>query len=237
VKSLVERGEIGRVSFARGSHLQDTEGYAEYWKGFPPHLYMTHAVSPILALLRTTAERVHCLGSGRVAPEWQARWGNPYPVETAIFRLVDRDVAVEVTRSLFHVARSFIESFAIYGDRRAFEWQQLPDEDPALFTMRPLKPGERATPVDVERVGVPETGSSLPAEIAAMTMRGGHGGSHPHLVHEFVRSIVEGRPAAVDEIVSANWTAPGICAHASAMREGEGVDVPTFSRGEPLDTA
>ena len=28
---------------------------------------------------------------------------------------------------------------------------------------------------------------------------GGHHGSHPHLVHEFVRSIIEGRKPRIDE--------------------------------------
>ena len=34
-------------------------------------------------------------------------------------------------------------------------------------------------------------------EHLSFTQRSGHGGSHPHLAHEFLRSIFEGRPAAV----------------------------------------
>jgi phage tail protein X len=48
------------------------------------------------------------------------------------------------------------------------------------------------------------------------------------MVHEFVRSIVEGRPSAIDAITAANWTAPGIAAHQSAMADGEAVEVPDF---------
>ncbi len=57
---------------------------------------------------------------------------------------------------------------------------------------------------------------------------GGHHGSHPHLVHEFVRSIVEGRKPAIDGVTAANWTAPGLCAHQSAMQGGAEVDIPRF---------
>lgn len=57
---------------------------------------------------------------------------------------------------------------------------------------------------------------------------GGHGGSHPHLVHEFVSSIVEGRKPTIDAVTAANWTASGICAHESAMRGGDAVEVPEF---------
>ena len=53
-------------------------------------------------------------------------------------------------------------------------------------------------------------------------------GSHPHLVHEFVMSIIEERKPAIDEHLGGNITAAGICAHESAMRGGESVIVPEF---------
>ncbi len=55
-----------------------------------------------------------------------------------------------------------------------------------------------------------------------------HGGSHPFLVDEFVRSVVDGRPPLVDARRAAAWTAPGICAHASALAEGATVRVPDY---------
>jgi len=48
------------------------------------------------------------------------------------------------------------------------------------------------------------------------------------MIHEFVRSIVEERPPIVDAVTAARWTAVGICAHESAMKGGEPVDVPSF---------
>jgi hypothetical protein len=57
---------------------------------------------------------------------------------------------------------------------------------------------------------------------------GGHHGSHPHLVHEFVRSIVEERDPWIDAVTAANWTAAGICAHESAMRAGAEITIPSF---------
>ncbi|MAT06970.1 MAG: hypothetical protein CL424_18205, partial [Acidimicrobiaceae bacterium] len=56
-----------------------------------------------------------------------------------------------------------------------------------------------------------------------------HGGSHPHLVHEFVSAITEGRPPAIDAVVGARWTAPGIVAHQSALAGGEALSVPEFA--------
>ena len=56
----------------------------------------------------------------------------------------------------------------------------------------------------------------------------GHHGSHPHLVNEFVMSIIEDRRPYIDEVLGGNITAAGICAHESAMRGGEFVTVPEF---------
>jgi hypothetical protein len=47
-------------------------------------------------------------------------------------------------------------------------------------------------------------------------------------VHEFVRSVVEARAPAIDVIKAADWCAPGICAHDSAMRGGAEITIPRF---------
>ena len=56
----------------------------------------------------------------------------------------------------------------------------------------------------------------------------GHHGAHAHLVHEFVMSCVEERKPWIDEHLGGNITAAGICAHESALRNGEPVIVPKF---------
>ena len=57
---------------------------------------------------------------------------------------------------------------------------------------------------------------------------GGHGGSHPHLVHNFLMAVLGKQPAMPDAETSANWTMVGICAHQSAMKGGERVTIPHF---------
>ena len=242
VRELARRNELGTVQFLRGAHYQDMEHWPPYWQGLPPMHYATHAVAPLLALMGTRATRVHSFGSGTMREALRRTYGNPYPVETAIFRLEGTAVAAEVTRTLFQTARAYSESFAVYAEERSFEWQQLEEEEPLLCSMAPLQPG-RGRPITAERVAVPDRRDLLPQEIAHFTRPGvydasqphrsflhggGHGGSHPHLVHEFVRSIMEGRSPAIDAVTAADWTAAGICAHQSAMVGGEAVDVPRF---------
>lgn len=227
VRDLLARGELGTLTFLRGTYYQDLEGaYPTYWRAQPPMHYVTHALSPLLALAQTRAERVSCLGSGRLRPDIQQPDGNTFPLQTGLFRLAGTNVAAEVTRSWFQVAHPYTETFSAYGDKRGFEWM-LEHEQPLLFTLQPLDPARRGRHVTTERVSVPDRADLLPPTLARFT-QGGHGGSHPHLAHEFVRSVVEGRAPAIDAYTSANWTAPGICADQSALRGGELVEIPAY---------
>jgi predicted dehydrogenase len=240
-KELEAQGAFGRIQFLRGAHYQDMECWPPYWAGLPPMWYATHALAPLLAIAETRAVSVRCLGSGVMREELRAKYGNPYPVETAIYRLERGDLAAEVTRTLFHCARPYMESFTIYGEDGCYEWQ-MEDEDPVLFRMSPVEP-DKVRSVEVAQPAPPDRAELLPDAIGRFTKRfvysdsnrhlsfeqgGGHHGSHPHLVHEFVRSIVERRPPAIDAVTAANWTAAGICAHESALQGGAEVEVPCF---------
>ena len=246
-RELIRSGEIGRIQFLRGAHYQDMENWPAYWMGLPPMHYATHAVAPLLALSQSRATRVHCFGSGQMRSELQAAYNNPYPIETAIFRL-ERDgladsLAAEVTRSLFHTAREYAELFSVYGENASFEWQ-MENDSPVVFRMGEQSAGrgrsqskERVVPADFSFL-LPESLRPFSQHVVvpdpqnphqSIMHSSGHHGSHPHLVHEFVRSIVEERRAAIDSVTAAHWSAAGICAHESAMRGGEGIDVPSYA--------
>ena len=240
-KELMEKGAFGRIQFLRSAHYQDMECWPPYWAGLPPMWYATHAVAPLLALAGTRALKVCCVGSGQMREELHRQYGNPYPIETALFQLESHGLCAEVTRSLFHCARPYMESFTLYGENACYEWQ-MEDEDPVLFRMSPVVQGKTRSET-VERPRPPDRAELLPSSIGRYTRSfvygpdekhlsfeqgGGHHGSHPHLVHEFIRSIIENRRPAIDAITAANWTAAGICAHESAMAGGTEVIIPLF---------
>ena len=227
-QDLVAKGRLGALTFLRGTYFQDLEGaYPLSWRSVPPMHYATHAVAPLLALARTRAARVCCFGSSRLRPDIQQPGANTFPLQTAIFQLAGTGIAAEVTRSWFQTARPYVEAFSVYGEEAGFEWPQLEQEDPLVFTLEPVQEGHRGRHVTASRVPAPDRPDLLPPALAAFT-QGAHGGSHPHLVHEFVRSIIEERPAAMDARTSADWTAPGICANESSLRDGEPIPIPGF---------
>ena len=242
-KRMKEAGEFGKIQFFRGSHYQDMAGWPDYWMGLPPFWYGTHAIGPMVGLSDSRICRVNCFGSGTMA-EWMVRrYGNPYPVETAIFEF-ENGLKGEATRSLFETARLYQEGMHVLGSEKSFEWGFADWDAPIITTLGAPVDG-RGRPTTAETVPMPNYYEDLPEELWHFTVGGnydplnpqdslkmgagaGHHGAHAHLVHEFVMSCVEERKPWIDEHLGGNITAAGICAHESALRNGEPVIVPKF---------
>jgi predicted dehydrogenase len=230
VKTLFAEGRFGNLVFLRGYHYQNMEGWPEYWMGFPPMHYGTHALGPLLALENRLVRRAICLGSGSLTPQMEERYGNPYPVETALLELHGTDVRCELTCCFFTMVRGFLrDRFNIYGDRMSFESPQMAGEQPVLFHAQPgeLAEDQRGRTVEASRVPLPALADLVSPEIGDYVRSSKITRAIP-LAHEFVRSILEERPPRLDIATAANWTAAGICAHTSALRGGAAVDVPIY---------
>ena len=168
-QALKEQGAFGRIQFLRGAHYQDMEAWPPYWDGLPPMWYATHAVSPLLAIANTARSR--CTASVRVAcarncadlTAIPGQWKRPSSSWTP-------SLSAEVTRTFFHCARPYMESFVIYGENAVYEWQMEVD-DPVLFRMDAVQPGKRRT----EKIEKP--GAAGPGRSAA----GGNRQIHPAL--------------------------------------------------------
>jgi hypothetical protein len=208
--------------------------------GYPPMLYATHATAPLFALMKTRARKVCCFGSGRLPPAEQEQYGNPFPFETAIFKLEGAEAAAEVSRFCSQVARTYQESFCVYGNRKSFEWPQIGSEDRLTYEMGEKDQWGFYNP-KLTRVKIPDRADLLPPSIARFTTRAPYdpadpeksflfGGSHPHLVHEFVMSIIEDRPPSINAVTAADWCAAGLCAHQSALQDGQPLEIPLFDQ-------
>jgi len=161
--------------------------------------------------------------------------GSQFAVESCHIKIKDSDVGAHIWRFLFDTARQYRESIDVYGTKKSFEWQLIEGEDPVLHTAK--KPESEIA----QRVKVPDFAHLLPEEIRPFTQTiedaehlsfvqgGGHGGSHPHMVHEFLSALAEDRDPWPNAAESANWTCVGICAHESALQGGEIVRLPEFT--------
>jgi predicted dehydrogenase len=237
VKQLLEQGELGKIQYLQASHPQDMEGWPEYWERMIPMHYATHVVSPLLGLVGKRAEYVSCLGSGTVNELLAQKSGNSFAVESCHIKIHDSDVAAHIWRFLFDTARQYRESIDVYGSKKSFEWPLIEGEDPVLHTAK--QPEAEIA----KRVQVPDFAHLLPEPIRPFTQTiqdaghlsfvqgGGHGGSHPHLVHEFLTALAEDRDPWPSAPEAANWTCVGICAHESAVAGGEIVHLPEFTLG------
>ncbi len=237
IKDMYDRGELGKIQHLAASHPQDMDGWPDYWQKMVPMHYATHVVSPCLGLVDGLAEYVSCFGSGTVREDIAKKSGSPFAVETCHIKIKDTDLTAHIWRTLYDVARQYRESFDVYGTKKSFEWTLIENQPHVLHTAKEPE-HEIAQPIEV-----PDFADRLPEPIRRFTQAqeihdaehlsfvqgGGHGGSHPHLVNEFIRAVIDDRAPRPDAVTSANWTCVGICAHESAISGGQIVRLPEFT--------
>jgi len=237
IKEMHDKGELGKIQHLAASHPQDMDGWPEYWERMIPMHYATHVVSPCLGLVNGLAEYVSCFGSGTVRDDIARKSGNRCAVESCHVKVKDSDLTAHVWRCLYDVARQYRESFDVYGTKKSFEWTLIENEPHVIHTAK------KPEPEIAEKIEVPDYAHLLPEPIRKFTLPqeihdaehlsflqgGGHGGSHPHLVNEFISALVEDRDPWPNALTSANWTCVGICAHESALKGGEAVRLPDFT--------
>ncbi|MBN2475717.1 MAG: Gfo/Idh/MocA family oxidoreductase [Pirellulales bacterium] len=235
IKQMYEKGELGKIQYMQASHPQDMEGWPEYWERMIPMHYATHVVSPVLGLVDGRAAHVSCFGSGTIDARLAEKSGNRFAVESCHIQIKDSDVAAHIWRFLFDTARQYRESFDVYGTKQSFEWALVEGEEHVIHTAK------KPEPEIPSRVKVPDYAHLLPEPIRPFTATiqdaehlsfiqgGGHGGSHPHLVNEFVSALLGDRDPWPNAVTSANWTCVGICAHESTTKGGEIVRLPDFT--------
>ena len=235
LKELLDTGKLGKLQYLAASHPQDMDGWPAYWQKMVPMHYATHVVSPCLGLAGGRAEYVSCFGSGTVRADIRKKSGSGHAVQSCHIKIQGSDLSAHIWRCLYDVARQYRESIDVYGTKRSFEWTLTEGHPHVLHTAK--KPEHQIA----QPVKVPDYAHRLPKPLRKFTQSiqdaghlsfvqgGGHGGSHPHMVHEFISALVEDRDPWPNATTAANWTCVGICAHESARRGGKIVPLPPFT--------
>ncbi len=178
-----------------------------------PMHYPTHSVGGPVSVMGAHAVRVVCWGQ-------RDRTGDAYfhgslMNETALFSMSNgATMRVCECRKIGNTGEEGFRLFGTEGTFRQGSWVTR----------------EKWTEVTVEEMRDP-----LPEEVynafhgaKGDGVYGGHGGSHPYLVHEFVSAVAEDRTPAVNAWEAVRYMAPGAMAHKSALAGGEVMDVPDW---------
>ena len=72
---------------------------------------------------------------------------------------------MEITRSLFHLGRSYMEMFNVYGENGVLEWPQMEGQErPVLHELTPVQPHQWRKRSQ-KRIEIPDYTERLPEPI------------------------------------------------------------------------
>jgi len=229
-REMFEQGEFGRLAYSeveyyhpgigtRHNSLSRWQGLESWRFGFPPMLYPTHSLGLLVGVTGERIVKVSCQGQA-VGEDFpfgrENRYGNPF----------DNEMALGTTDQGNLCRFGVFWNVAADGERG----QWLGEKLSCYMAGSGGQPrAMRKLHGRLESWDVPDYWKTdrLPEP---MRHDSGHGGSSAFLSAEFIDALVEEREPAVDVYESIAMTAPGIVAHASALRGGELLEVPGFDR-------
>lgn len=179
-----------------------------------PMHYPTHSASGPMSVMQAHTLKVSAFGfRHREGDEFFE--GEAFSNETALFQMSNG----ATLRLCEHreIGRPATETFRVFGTQGSYSDGQWMDK------------------VGTHAISEEDMREPLPDEVAVAFglhegtgVYGGHGGSHPYLVHEFVDALSHNRLPAINAWEAARYMAAGVMAHQSALREGELLGVPDW---------
>jgi predicted dehydrogenase len=209
MRQVYRAGGFGKLVYSEGEYLhysaEPIASFREWRVGTPPQWYPTHSTAFYVAVSGGHFTSVTCLGMPSVVKMFQPennRYKNSFGTEVALLRTSEGGMSrMAVSWDTFVPGG---ETGRVYGQRGYMVGRSYTGQETKL--------------PDLERPALPPT-----------VEPGGHGGSHGHLMTEFVAAILEGREPLVGIVAALNMTVPGIVAHRSALKDGETLAIPHFS--------
>lgn len=215
---------------------REDEYLARGHRGGPMH-YPTHSMCGPVSVMGTRALSVNCHGfANRSGDSFFAK--DAFSNEMALFKMANGSTVriAEMRECGGGQLGRHHETFRLMGTEGTYaegRWMQVERTSPpgqARPVHRALDDNEMRDSLPNEVVAafkeVMHQGAADPQSLDFIP--GGHQGSHPYLVHEFVETIATGRMPAINAWLAARIMAMGVSAHRSALRDGETVTVPDW---------
>jgi len=238
-RKFYEQGKFGSLYYCEAEYQHPGLESLYFWNGkrtwrhgMAPMHYPTHCSSQLISVTGERLTEVACHGWGDGDPILKDNaWGNPFWNESAMFR-TDRGNAFRMN-IWWKGAHRGCERAQWIGDKMSFyaphpngvgpviiRSSERVEKDDAGFERKAPRFEQYKQPHFWQTDMLPEP----------LRHNSGHEGSHTFLTHEFVDAIVHDRRPAIDVYESLAYTAPGIIAHQSALKEGELLEIPQYDR-------
>lgn len=236
-KNYYEKGNFGNIfnTIAEYSHpgLEDYffQNNKPTWRhGLPPMFYPTHCIAFLTAVTNERLVSVSCLG-------WRDQsellknnpYSNPFWNERALFRTNKSNsftVSINWKGSLRNVEKANWEgtNMSLYTSENEDDLMTLVKKNHTTSYDDGGFRNAGSTVKEIEPVKWWQT-DLLPKPLR---FNSGHGGSHCFITHEFIDSIKNARKPVVGIEEALACTVPGLIAHASALRNGDSMEIPLF---------
>ena len=185
-----------------------------------PMHYPTHSTGGPMSVMNAHARKVCAWGyQNRTGDSFFDEQGYGFSNETALFYMSNGStMRICELREIGHRGR---EIFRVYGTQGSFENDHWCNKEGSTH----LTAEQMREPLP------PEIEEAFRSASRTSEVYGGHGGSHPYLVHEFVEAVAQERQPAIDVWTAVRFMAAGVIAHKSAMKDGEIMSIPDWGDG------
>jgi predicted dehydrogenase len=237
VRKFYEEGRFGEIFSAAAEYnhpglesLWFENGTPTWRHGLPPLLYPTHCTSFLISVTGERLTKVSALGWGDQSSLLKNNpYQNPFWNETAFFQTnKNHPFRVEVNWK-----------GALTNAERA-EWRG----EKMSFISAPTESSEHTIIRSVDKEGKDDAGFQIKTNVTEkytptkwwktdllpepLRHDSGHDGSHSFITHEFIDALINNRQPSVNIYEALAYTAPGIIAHESALKNGEFMKIPNF---------
>jgi predicted dehydrogenase len=225
----IDQGRLGDIFYAEGEYihniqhlLRDETSGAAFWRIHrPPIYYCSHSLGPLLMLMHDRIIAACGLHMGNsIMPDLGPGCLN---MEVALFK-TQKGAVIKLLRSQVAYREPPMHFYSLYGSRGSIESDRAGGHH-GVGKGKLYIHGEHSPQTGFEVIDCPISDPNAPPE----ALSGGHGTTEYFLVRDFIEAVIHNRPPPIDAVRAAEFTAPGICAHESALKGGEWVDVPLFA--------
>lgn len=225
INNMVKAGLFGDIYYGEGEYLHDVhdlhhDQYGnETWRkkmqvGRPGITYGTHSLGPVLQWFNEDIENIICLGSGKSRYQ-----GYTYDDTSTMLCKTSSGALIRIRLDLLSKRPHHMRYYSLQGTKGAYEAYRSEADFHRVWLEDYASDGQEWQPLsDFFEEYLPFDIGELPDNE--------HWGGDYLMVQDFIQSIVEDKPVAIDIYRALGMTIPGILSEESISNNGKTVALP-----------